>query len=348
MKAPPARFDQLPYLDQGPYGDSRYPQENQLAWKFLQRYQHSPATYHTYRREIERFLLWCEWEADQSFAQLDTAAIKRYLKFCQQPPLSWVGEKKVPRFLHHASGRLPNPEWRPFVIHHNEEEGDAPSAHQLSPRTLDQLLSILHIFFDYLVYQRQLPYNPVHTLINQKKWQDLPSETPPAKCRVTEQQWQHLHATAETLATAQPTLHERTLFLITIIRHLQLRPAHCVASATADAPKMTDFAVNDQGQWQFTDHRAKKSSQRIPVNGAVLQALQRWRQWLALSPLPEKKSRMPLFPKQRGRGAITSVTYLREQFQACLAEAVQCWHAAGKEEAAQQLAKIGLDDLRRP
>src|SRR5260363_434317 len=43
------------------------------------------------------------------------AEIEAYVAFCQNPPRSWTGIKKAPRFRDKGGTRVPNSDWRPFV-----------------------------------------------------------------------------------------------------------------------------------------------------------------------------------------------------------------------------------------
>ncbi len=79
------------------------------AQAFLLSYQGNAATFQTYRREVERLLQWAWLIAQKSVRTLGRTEIEAYLAFCQNPPRSWIGLKKVPRFLDKGSARVPNP-----------------------------------------------------------------------------------------------------------------------------------------------------------------------------------------------------------------------------------------------
>ena len=106
------RFSAAPYLDKPVRGAS-----TDLAYvlKFLYSYRGSPATYHSYRRELERLLQWA-WRIEAvSVLTLKREQIEAFIQFCGQPPLAWIGTKQVPRFLLREGERVANPAWRPFV-----------------------------------------------------------------------------------------------------------------------------------------------------------------------------------------------------------------------------------------
>ena len=95
-----------------PFWKSDY--RNGLA--FLISYNGSHATFNAYRRELERLLHWSWKIAQKPVCDLRRADIESYLKFCKKPRESWIGLKKVPRFILENALRVPNPEWRPFVV----------------------------------------------------------------------------------------------------------------------------------------------------------------------------------------------------------------------------------------
>ena len=106
------RFSAAPYLDQPVRGAAT---DLEYVLKFLYSYRGSPATYHSYRRELERLLQWA-WRIEAvSVLTLKREQIEAFIQFCGQPPLAWIGTKQVPRFLLREGQRVANPAWRPFV-----------------------------------------------------------------------------------------------------------------------------------------------------------------------------------------------------------------------------------------
>jgi hypothetical protein len=65
---------------------------------FLKSYKGSRGTFNSYRREVERLLHWSWIIANKSIKDLRCSDIEAYLAFCQKPPISWIGTKKLPRF----------------------------------------------------------------------------------------------------------------------------------------------------------------------------------------------------------------------------------------------------------
>lgn len=72
-------------------------------------------TLESYRRELGRFLLFCQLTLGKSLAQLKVADLKAYAEFLREPPADWVSTMKHPRRLAGEDGTvLSNPAWRPF------------------------------------------------------------------------------------------------------------------------------------------------------------------------------------------------------------------------------------------
>src|SRR5260364_236386 len=87
----------------------------QQARAFLLSYQGNAATFQADLREVERLLQWAWFIAHMSVRSLRRAQIEAYVAFCQNPPPSWTGIKKAPRFLDKAGPRVPNSACRPLV-----------------------------------------------------------------------------------------------------------------------------------------------------------------------------------------------------------------------------------------
>jgi len=162
ISPPSPIFDALEYIDWSvtafPYECSNLPifaaNEFKYARDFLYSYKDNLQTFNAYRREIERFLAWCWFYTNQSLLEVRREQFEEYIKFCTAPPISWIGFKKVPRFVldsHHLGLRIPNPKWRPFVVtlpkylHHQDVELDR-SSYVLSQKSLQEIFAIMSSF----------------------------------------------------------------------------------------------------------------------------------------------------------------------------------------------------------
>ena len=104
---------------------------------FLLSYQNNAATFNSFRREIERFVQFCWFNAEKSSVDMKRLDIEDYLGFCQKPPISWIGLKNVMRFIDKNGSRVPNPTWRPFLATVSKSD----RKHGKTPKRKDYCLS---------------------------------------------------------------------------------------------------------------------------------------------------------------------------------------------------------------
>jgi hypothetical protein len=58
------------------------------AW--LSRYNEKPATQRSYRKEVERFLLWCAQELKKPLSSVNSPDCQKYREFLQAVPATWI------------------------------------------------------------------------------------------------------------------------------------------------------------------------------------------------------------------------------------------------------------------
>jgi len=139
---------------------------------FLKSYTGSQGTFNSYRREAERLLQWTWLIKNTTLEQLRREDIQQYLYFCQSPPKNWINLKKVPRFIEKEGQRIPNEEWRPFVVTLSKtatKNGQKATVEQfeLSQGAIQEIFAILSTFFNFLIAEEYLVSNPI-ALIRQK------------------------------------------------------------------------------------------------------------------------------------------------------------------------------------
>jgi len=152
-------FDEVEYFDKNVqnYG-LLHPDDYLRAISFLKSYNGSLGTFNSYRREIERFYQWSWLIAEKSIKELKRDHIENYIRFCQNPPKSWIGLKKVPRFIEVEGKRVPNSAWRPFVVTVSKAEyrkGKKSNINrfELTSSSIKQMLAILGSFYNYLLQE---------------------------------------------------------------------------------------------------------------------------------------------------------------------------------------------------
>ena len=332
------------------YLDNNYDLNDiKTARKFLMAYQGSKGTFNAYRREIERLIHWCALISYKNIKALKREDIENYLYFCQRPPKTWMGKTKPPRFIEKDGQRIPNPKWRPFtatVSKTARRKGDLPDKndYDLSQSSLKEVFAILSSFFSYLVQEEYVSANPV-AAIRQKSQFIRKAQSKPKIRRLSELQWQYVINAAKELAENKPEVHERTLFMMSILYSMYLRISELAANERW-APLMNHFYRDNDGYWWFTTVGKGHKERQIAVSDTMLQALKRWRKHLNLSPLPSPADTSPLLPKTKGQGSIESTNYIRRIVQTCFDQTIQMLHQDGFAEEAETLNEATVHWLR--
>jgi site-specific recombinase XerD len=206
------------------------------------------------------------------------------------------------------------------------------------------MFAILSSFFSYLLQDEYVLMNPV-ALIRQKS-QFIRKQQGTAKIRrLSDLQWQYVLATAESMAHQNPAQHERTLFMMSALYSLYLRISELAASVRW-IPMMNHFYRDAEDHWWFTTVGKGNKQRQIAVSDAMLSALKRWRYALNLSALPSVADNMPLLPKTRGKGPISSTTYVRDIVQKCFDAAIEQLNQDGFKEEASALIEATVHWLR--
>lgn len=290
------------------------------AQSFLIAYSNNAATFNAYRREVERFMQWCWLKAQKSIKTIKRVDIEDYLRFCQKPPKGWIGLKNVTRFVTRFGERHPNKVWRPFVVTLSKADfakGLRPDKnhYQLAEKSLREIFTILTSFYNYLIQEEYTGSNPIAQIRQKSKYFKKHQAARQIR-RLTELQWGFIIETAKILAQQDPDVHERTLFIISVLYGMYLRISELTESDRWQ-PKMSDFYQDHDGHWWFKVIGKGNKERHIAICPAILDALQRWRNHLNLSPLPSPADKTPLIPKLRGIGGITSTDQIRNIVQTC-------------------------------
>ena len=312
----------------------------QLASEFLYSYRGSPDTFSTYRREIEHFLHWCWLVESKSLKAIRREHIEAYMEFARNPPKSWIGDKNVARFELKGGERVPNPEWRPYVI---QGKNTAESAYFLSQSAIQSIFAVLSSFCNFLIQEEYLEFNPVAQIRQKGKFLRKRQASHPIR-RLSQLQWSYVLETAEKMAQ-QDSLHERTLFIMNALFGMYLRISELVETERW-SPKMGDFERDLEGNWWFRTVGKGNKERQISVSDAMLDALKRYRRARGLPDLPSPGEYTPLVHKARGQGNITSTRQIRGIVQACFDEAEQAMRRDGFNEDADALTAATVHWLR--
>lgn len=303
-----------------------HPEDFKKSLSFLKSYTGSVGTFNAYRRELERFLQWSSQVAHKSLKEITRDDIVAFIKFCKNPPKSWIGVNKVPRFIIEDGKRVPNPFWKPFVVTvtkaaHKKGERPHSKDFELSDTAIKDIFAILNSFYNYLVQETYVPINPL-SLIRQKSQFIKKHQGQMRIRRLSEVQWNYVIETARQMAEDTPEKHQRTLFILSILYSLYLRISELGANDRW-SPQMRHFYKDDEGYWWFTTVGKGNKQRQIAVSDSMLEALKVWRKHLGLSPLPSPSDKSPLLPKTRGTGPIKHITHIRRLVQDCFDQAIE-------------------------
>ena len=234
-----------------------------LAW--LANYADSPATLASYRKEVERLLLWCVLQHGKALSDLSHEDLLIYQRFLADPQPS---ERWVIR-----GGQRParsSPDWRPF-------------AGPLSTSSQRQASSVLNSLFGWLVEARYLRGNPL-ALSRRRRTQRTPS-------RVTRflpmAHWVEVKRTVEALPmdTARQRAHAaRTRWLLTLLYIGGLRVSEVCAGTMGGF--FSRLSQDGRDRWWLEVLGKGQKLRLIPATPELMDELTRYRLACGLSPLP--------------------------------------------------------------
>lgn len=347
-KSPSPLFDTLEFL-QSTSSDFPHTDDYNKAKQFLYSYRGSEATFNAYRRELERLLQWSASIRKKRLAQLKRDDIEAFIEFCQNPPTTWIATKNVARFLDNDGKRISNPTWRPFVAKvsktaHQSGKKATQKNYQLSQKALQAIFAVLSSFYNFLVQEDAIDYNPV-AQIRQKSKYIRKQQGAPVIRRLSELQWSYVIETAELMADQNPEQHERTLFIMNALYSMYLRISELVAN-TRWQPEMGHFYKDSDNNWWFTTVGKGNKQRNIAVCDAMLNALKRYRLSAGLTALPYKGETAPLISKLKGNGSVTSTRQIRSIVQDCFDRTIDRMIQDGMQEEADQMRAATVHWLR--
>ncbi|TBR42174.1 site-specific integrase [Marinomonas agarivorans] len=349
---PFTQFDQyvVTLVDDHPHLlEKDYRRDLQLALCFIYSYNGSQATFNSYRREVERLLLW-SWEINKKpVTSLRREDIEAFVHFCVSPPKNWIGLKNVARFINKQGQRVNNEEWRPFVANVSKlgfSNGQKPDikSYTLSQAAIRAIFSILSSFYGFLIQEEAVQHNPVATIRQKSKF--IKKEVTRKQIRrISNLQWDYVLETAELLAEEEPETHERTLFILNALLGMYLRISELVADERS-APIMGDFIRDSDGHWWFKVLSKGNKERLVAVSDDMLAALKRYRRFRNLPELPTVAEQTALIPKNRGKGAMTSTRQIRNIVQFCFDSAYRRMCDDGMHSDAEDLKVATVHWLR--
>ena len=350
---PSPLFDSLKSMlidqDYQPALTQQYLQDYNHARNFLLNYRGSLDTFNSYRREIERFLQWCQLKANKSVKNIGRDDFESFLGFCQKPPKSWIALTVQRRFIEKNGKIYPNAKWRPFVAKVSKVEHQAgvepnKASYSLSQKAFKSLFAIISSFYNYLLQEGYTQVNPA-LLIRQKSKYFRAQQTAEPVRRLSELQWGYVIETAEMMAERKPEKHVRTLFIMNLLYGLYLRISELV-DTTRWTPTMGDFHRDSEGRWWFLTVGKGNKERKVTVSPAMLKALKAYRKSLGMSALPLPNEKTPLLGKYKDSNSLSSTRYIRRLVQKVFDESVERLKRDNQAEEATQLAAATVHWLR--
>ena len=343
-------FDTLESMEQRsvPLPEYVVRSDYEVTKAFLLAYRHSPDTFHSYRREVDRFLQWVYLVTRMDLLRIGRQDIENYVHFCRRPPAEWISTKMAPRFITVDGTVRPNPEWRPYVAKVSKEahqSGKTPAItrYRLSDSGVQATLRILSTFYTFLEMENYVQHNPVKRIRQRSRLaRSQPTQVPVR--RLSELQWDYVIETAQMMAN-EDTVHERTLFIISALYGMYLRISE-LADTETWSPMMKHFYQDSDGNWWFKTVGKGNKERDITVSGDMLAALKRFRKASDLPALPSPSDNLPLIPKLKGRGGVSSTRQLRDVVQRCFDAAIYRLREDGLGSDADALQSATVHWLR--
>lgn len=288
---------------------------------WLKEYRQRPRTLDSYRKEAERFLLWASLKRGKNLSDINRDDVLEYSEFLRNPDISWCGPTR-PRS---------HPDWKPFAKW-------SPHKHGLSASSCLQAQVILANLFRYLVEAGYLRHNPFAL----KR-----GRTPDARVihdeRLLEKETiDFLFDWLETLPaeTEREKRHaERALWIISLYYYTAARLREIPTARMADIRLI-------RGNWWFRVTGKGDKEGLVPVPAALLTALQRYRRFLGLTPLPSPAETTPLVCSVYGEMAAISADSLYKIIKSIMKSAADDARANGHSQIAANLEHATTHWLR--
>jgi site-specific recombinase XerD len=236
----------------GEQGDFRSHMANTLGAKndlqavnaWLSRYQEKAATQRSYRKEIERFLLWCAQELKKPLSSVNAPDCQQYRQFLQAVPTSWITPDPVQRT---------DPRWRAF-------RGQPSAASQ------KQALVILQTMFGGLVDAGYLVANPMRALM---KSFDLPPSKMDIRRSFTEAEWAHVLGCLAAIPPGPERLRLRCLLELLVSSGIRLEELAKARHKDLRLEVLPDLPET----WVLTVTGKRNKTREVPLNADIVQLL---------------------------------------------------------------------------
>ena len=255
--------------------------------RWLDEYFDTPATFRTYKREAERFLVWCAQARKTNFASLDRDDVLAYIEFLKepQPREVWCGPRRK------KQGPI-DTTWYPF-------------AGPLSESAITTALASLNSLMSFLVDALYIEANPFALVRRKSRFKkNVDEQRISVHERIlSDEEWKAIIDAIDDEPNGdelQRFKQERARFLITILFFLGLRIDELAHATWANIKRQN-------GRFWF--HVAGKGGRlgKVPINKELVLAMTNYRHRLGMSPVPDAQEASPLIFSCNNRNRALSV-----------------------------------------
>lgn len=212
------------------------------AW--LTRYNEKPATQRSYRKEVERFALWCAQELRKPISSITAPDCQRYREFLKAVPASWIHPLPVPRSDH---------QWRAF-------------RGQPSPASQKQALVILQTLFTGLMDAGYLVANPFRALM---KSFDLPLSKVDIRRSFTEAEWAFVLQNLSALPSSPESHRLRCIVELLVTSGVRLDE---LANARYKDLRLENLP-DQPATWVLTVTGKRNKTREIPLQDSIVELI---------------------------------------------------------------------------
>ena len=236
----------------GEQGDFRSHMANTLGARndleavdlWLGRYKEKPSTQRSYRKEAERFLLWCAQDLKKPLSSVTAPDVQKYRTFLQAVPATWI---------HRTPCKRTDPAWRAFRS-------------QPSPASQKQALVILQTLYGGLVDAGYLVANPFRSVM---KSFDLPATKMDIKRSFTEAEWSHVLACLDALPAGSEALRVKCILELLVTSGIRLDELAKATHKDLRLEHLPDLAET----WILTVTGKRNKTREVPLNPDVVRLL---------------------------------------------------------------------------
>lgn len=202
------------------------------------------STQRSYRKEVERFMLWCAQELKKPLSSVTSPDCLKYREFLQSVPAGWIHPAPVTR---------DDPQWRAF-------------RGQPGPASQKQALVILQTLFGALCDAGYLVANPMKALM---KGFDLPASKMDIRRSFTEAEWAHVLQCLDSQKSGPEGVRLKCILELLVTSGIRLDELAKARHGDLRAESLPDLPET----WILTVTGKRNKTREVPLNSEVVRLL---------------------------------------------------------------------------